>query len=189
MLGLTVSLTCIHAYFTLHLVFLAVTSPLPWVQDFSSYVSNWANGLRLQTNVGGQDTVGQAILFQGTANNAGVRDPLPVPGHFPIASLAYAAVVATAPMPYDELLTILKPGDFLAISGGGPSQPPTHVVMYLGKAGLGAGVGVGSDYPLILDSTDTQFAPDQNGCLAPPGPHLVSRSCHRPCTASRCTAL
>lgn len=140
--------------------------------DFSSYVSNWANGLRLQTNVGGQDTVGQAILFQGTMSSAGVPDALPVPGHFPIASLAYAAVVATAPMPYDELISVLKPGDFIAISGGGPSQPPTHVVMYLGKRGLGAGVGVGSDYPLILDSTDTQFAPDQNGCLAPPGPHL-----------------
>lgn len=98
------------------------------------------------TNVGSQDTVGQGILFQGTQSPlTGAPDPAPVPGHPPMARAAYAAVVATAPLSYETLISVLKPGDLIGVSGAGPAALPTHVVMYLGKAGLGAGVGMGCE--------------------------------------------
>jgi hypothetical protein len=148
---------------------------------FSSFHTDFAHGLMITSAVYQQGLAAVGYYFNGTA---GATNPsIPVANTAPNNVFAYGAVVASQPISYDNLISLLKPGDFLYIAGGGPALGPSHVIMWLGNTALNGGVGQANNasfpglplyepYPLILDSTDTQFSPDAFGFLAPTGPHI-----------------
>jgi hypothetical protein len=57
--------------------------------------------------------------------------------------------------------------DILYFAGAGSNV--SHSALYVGKSGVNGGVGVGCDFPLIIDSSDSAVAPDDNGLVPPSG--------------------
>jgi hypothetical protein len=59
--------------------------------------------------------------------------------------------------------------DILYFAGSAGVNNVSHSALYVGKSGVNGGVGVGCDFPLIIDSSDAAVAPDDNGLVPPSG--------------------
>lgn len=130
--------------------------------DFSSWVYDYALGLRLCTDVAQQATMEQPTDCE-RANQPEVcwhsRE---------IQVQRVLQATSREPVDFETIKNTLKTGDLLYIRGEPTSAPDTnitHVIMWVGE------VGQNSEYPLVIDSHGASVT-DSNGVIIPVGVHL-----------------
>jgi len=76
--------------------------------SFTAWHANFAHGLQISTAGSKQGAQPVGFLFTGTSNGSPTQPA--VVGGTPTATQAYGVVVASAPITYEALLAVLKPG-------------------------------------------------------------------------------
>jgi hypothetical protein len=76
--------------------------------SFTAWHANFAHGLQISTASSKQGAQPVGFLFTGTSNSSPAQPA--VVGGTPTATLAYGVVVASAPIAYEALMAVLKPG-------------------------------------------------------------------------------
>lgn len=131
--------------------------------DFTGFIYNYALGIELDTGTNNQSL--QTLTTQRYRDDQG-KDGF---RNLPI-SINAKPTGATDLLAYQTLVSQLKPGDLIFISGTGPGSPPNesagHVVMWLGNL-----VSSSDGMPLIVDCTGSSHI-DQNNINTPGGIHI-----------------